>query len=260
MRERIPALPREPEVPKRRFGKLLAILILLFVIVLIVLFFRSSLSKVDRIEVSGTNHLTEKQVLESLGIAAGDSFFTPGSKELAGRVKQLPPVKDVQVIKQFPGKVIVQVKEYGEVAAEIGSDGSFKVVLESGLALPAGSGSLPDKPVLTGWAPDDTIREALCRTLAGMPEALLTDLSEIKPDPTKSYKDRIKLFTRSRFEVITTVSKLPDKIPYLSEIVENREPGQITMLEADTYLPYSAQISNEQTEELSKHKDNGTTQ
>ena len=260
MRERIPALQREPEAPKRRFGKLMAILILLFVIVLVVLFFRSSLSKVSRIEVSGFDHLTEAQVMGSLGLTVGDSFFTAGAGELSRRVKQLPPVKQVQVIKKFPGVIDVRVREYGEIATEIGNDGKISVVLENGLALPAQPGALPDKPILTGWLPDDAVRETLCRTLAGMPDALLSDLSEIKPDPSNAYPDRIKLFTRSRFEVITTVSKLPEKIPYLSEIVENRAPGQITMLEADSYLPYSAQISSEQTEESDKHKDNGTTQ
>jgi len=248
MRERIPALQREPEVPKRRIGKLMAILILLFVIVLVVLFFRSSLSKVSRIEVSGTVHLDREQVAEKLVVKPGDSFFTTGTGEMAARVRQLPPVKDVQVIKKFPGTIDVRVKEYGEVAVEIGGDGAIRVVLENGLSLDAGPDGVPDKPILSGWMPDDAVRTALCRTLAAMPEALLTDLSEIKPDPSKAYPDRIKLFTRSRFEVITTVSKLPDKIPYLSEIVENRAPGQILMLEADTYLPYSAQTSSEESE------------
>lgn len=260
MRERIPALQREPEVPRRRIGKLMAILILLFVIVSVILFFRSSLSKVSRIEVDGVRHLTVAQVMEKLLLTEGDSFFVPGAGELAERVKQLPPVKDAQIVKRFPGKVEVRVTEYGEVALEIGMDGVLRIVLENGLALPVAEGKLPDKPILTGWKADDAVREALCRTLAAMPGALLSDLSEIKPDPSNAYPDRIKLFTRSRFEVLTTVSKLAEKIPYLSEIVENREPGQIVMLEADTYMPFSAQISTEETEEPDKHKDNGTTQ
>lgn len=241
MNERIPALKGDPEVPRRRVGKLLAILIALFAVLLVILFFRSSLSKVADIEVTGTNHLSEADVKKALGIVPGDSFFSPGAGKLEGNVKALPPVKNVRVVKKFPGTVEVHVEEYGDVATEIGSDGTVRVVLENGLALPAKAGALPDKPILTGWKPDSEVRKELCRVLAAMPAALLTDLSEIKPDPSASYPDRIKLFTRSRFEVQTTVSKLPEKIPYLSEIVENREPGRILMLEADTYLPFSAQ-------------------
>jgi cell division protein FtsQ len=253
MNERIPALKREPETPRRRGGKLLAILIALFAIVLIILFFRSSLSKVADIRVSGMKHMSEAEVKTALGIKPGDSFFTPGSAKLAGRIKALPPVKDARVIKKFPGTLEVQVIEHDEVATEIGTDGVIRVVLANGLALPAASGSLPDKPILTGWKPDEGVRFALCTALDAMPDALLTDLSEIKPDPSKAYPDRIKMFTRSRFEVITTVAKLQEKIPYLSEIVENREPGRILLLEADTYLPFSAENAPSVTGEADQH-------
>jgi len=260
MKERIPALQREPDVPKRRIGKWLLVLILLIVIILVVLFFRSSLSRVTEIQVTGNVHATREQVLDVLGIVPGDSFFVPGDKKLAQNVVSLAAVKEARVVKKFPGLVEVRVTEYREVAAEIGADGVIRVVLENGLSLPVDDGIMPDKPVLTGWLQDDPIRLALCATLAGLSDAMLADLSEIKPHPSATYPDRIKIFTRSRFEVITTVQKLPEKIPYIREIVENREPGKITMLEADTYLPFSAQITIEEAAKADKHKDNGTTQ
>jgi cell division protein FtsQ len=260
MNERIPALKREPEAPRRRGSKLLAILIALFAIVLVVLFFRSSLSKVADIKVTGTKHLSEAQVKAALGIKPGDSFFSPGSGKLENKVRGLRPVKDVRVIKKFPGSVEVRVTEFGEVAAELTADGSIRIVLANGLALPAKSGSLPDKPILTGWKAENAMLQALCAALDAMPPALLTDLSEIKPDPSASYPDRIKLFTRSRFEVQTTVSKLQEKIPYLSEIVENREPGRLIMLEADSYMPYSADNAPSTSGDSNPNKENGTTQ
>ncbi len=260
MNERIPVLKRETEAPRRRGGKLLAVVLALFAIVLVILFFRSSLSKVTEIQVAGIYHLSEAEVKEALGVAPGDSFFTPGSGKLAANVQALPIVKQVQVFKKFPGVVEVRIQEYAEVAMELGTDGALKVVLENGLSLPAKSEQLPDKPILTGWEPEAAARAALCQTLAAIPSAFLTDLSEIKPDPSQSYPDKIKLFTRSGFEVVTTVSKLVDKIPYLSEIIENREPGTIVMLEADTFLPFSAQIAPAGTEEADKHKEIGTTQ
>lgn len=260
MNERIPALRQEPEAPRRRGGKLLAALIALFILVLAVLFFRSSLSKVTDIKVTGNSHLSEAEVKSALGVIPGDSFFIPGSAKLAGNVKTLPPVKDVQVIKQFPGKVEVRVTEFEEVASEINADGALMAVLENGLALPLKSGIMPDKPILTGWKSGDARFKELCASLGALPDALIADLSEIRPDPSTAYPDRIKLFTRSQFEVVTTVSKLQDKIPYLSEIVENREPGRIMMLEADTYLPYSAENAPIIPSETDKHKENGTTQ
>jgi cell division protein FtsQ len=243
MNERIPALKREAEIPRRRGGKLLALVILLFAIVLVVLFFRSPLSKVNDIHVTGTNHLSEAEVKNALGIQPGNSFFVPSSSKLGERIRKLKPVKDVKVLKKFPGKWEIQVTEFSEVATEITADGSIWAVLGNGLALPVKDKVLPDRPILTGWKQGDAVRKSLCAVLGNMPEALVADLSEITPDPSKAYPDRIRLFTRSRFEVVTTVGKLQEKIPYLSDIVQNREPGRVVMLEADTYMPYSAETA-----------------
>jgi len=240
MNERIPVLKREKRTPARRGSKILAALLALFAAVLVILFFRSSLSKVTEIHISGLHHLSEDEVREVLGIAPGDSFFFPAAGKLSANVAALPAVKHAEVLKKFPGVVEVRIQEYPEVAMYVQSDGSLTVVLENGLSLPAKDGFLPDKPILTGWRADSDVWKELCQVLSGISADDLADVSEIKPDPSLSYPDRIRIFTRSGFEVITTVSKLKDKISYLDEIMENREPGIITMLEADTYMPYSA--------------------
>ncbi|MCC3372861.1 cell division protein FtsQ/DivIB [Cohnella sp. REN36] len=244
MNERIPAIPREP-AERRRRSKLLWIVVALFVILLVVLFFRSSLSRVTSIEVTGNYYVSQAEIAQALNVQIGDSFFAPGSKTLERRVGQLPAVNAVQAKKRFPGKLTIVVKEYQPVAVELGADGKLGLVLESGLVLPSKEGTaLPNKPVLAGWSADDPQRLELCRVLAKIQDAQLGDLSQISPDPSKAYPDRIKLYTRSRFEVITTVGKLADKIDILNELVENREPGQVVMLDSDTYRPYSAQTAS----------------
>ncbi|WP_239617361.1 cell division protein FtsQ/DivIB [Cohnella mopanensis] len=242
MTERIPALKREGGVPRSRRGrKLLRLLIALFVIVLIVLFFRSPLSEISEIEITGTQYLSKEEVGLKLGVTPGDSFFVPSIAKLKARLTEMKPIESVNIIKNFPGKLRVEVKEYPQVAVQLSDNGQLLAVLSNGLTLPIPEGNLLDKPILSGWKPEDVNLNALCRVLDELPNYLLADLSEIHPDPSISYPSRIKMFTRSRFEVVTTVDKLKDKIAYLSDIVQNREPGKIIMLEADTYLPYSAE-------------------
>ncbi|MEK0313074.1 cell division protein FtsQ/DivIB [Cohnella sp. 56] len=252
MLERIPAIPREQTATRRRGGKLLWIVIALFVAVLIVLFFRSSLSRISVVEIHGTTYLTQDQVASSLGISVGDSFFMPGSDKLADRVKQLPQVKDVRIVKKFPGKLTVTVHEYPAVAVEMDGKGGVSVVLENAYAVqPSGVGSLPNKPVLTSWKKDDPQRAALCRALGGLDAVGVEDFSEISPDPSSAYPDRIRIFTRSGFDVLTTIGKLGDKIAILRELVENREPGSVVLLDSDTYSPYSAQSDPNGADEAS---------
>jgi cell division protein FtsQ len=260
MNERIPALKREEAPRVRRGKKLLWILIALFLIVLVVLFFRSSLSKFSEIQVSGTDSVSQEEVMKALDVVPGDSFFAPSSDRLKARVLTLKPVEDVTITKKFPGVLKVDVKEYAKVAVQLSPDGKMFTVLANGLNLPIVEGNLPDKPILSGWKPEDPNLIALCRTLSGVPDHFLTDLSEIHSDPSTAYPDRIKLFTRSRFEVVTTVGKLADKISYLSDIVQNREPGKVMMLEADTYLPYSAETAPPASPEADKLKEKDTTQ
>lgn len=248
MAERIPALKQAPEPAekRKRGGKLLLILIALFVIALIVLFFRSSLSRITDIEVTGANYAKVSDVENALGVHKGDSFFKGNPKALAAKVESLGPVENAKVTKRFPGHLNVQIQEFAAVAVELDASGRTDLVLANGLNVPLPDGAaLPDMPVLTGWSAGDANRGALCAALGKLQPALLNDLSQIEPDPSNAYPDRIKLYTRSKYEIVTTIGKLPDKADILGEIVENREPGVITLLEADTYQPYSAQ--NEQS-------------
>jgi cell division protein FtsQ len=260
MAERIPALKREEKPRLRRGKKLLRIVIALFVIVLIVLFFRSPLSKFSEIQVTGMEYLSKEEVVTALDVSAGDSFFIPGVNQFKKRILSLKPIESVIITKKFPGVLRVEVKEYAQVAVQLASDGKMFSVLSNGLSLPILGDSLPDKPILSGWKPEDPNLVALCGILNGLPSYLLADLSEIHPDPSISYPNRIKLFTRSGFEVVTTVERLTDKISYLSDIVQNREPGKIIMLEVDTYLPYSAENVSNETQETNKLKEKDSTQ
>ena len=243
MTEKIPALKKEIEPPKTRRGKKwIRLLIALAVILLVVLFFRSPLSKISEIQIEGNEFVSREDVVQALGVASGDSFFFPGAGKLKRRAEVLQPIESVQIVKNFPGVLRVEVKEYPQVAVRLSSDGGMSAILSNGLALPMPKDKLPDKPILSGWKEDDANLTELCRALSDLPGYLLSDLSEIQPDPSVSYPKRIKLFTRSRFEVTTSIELLKDKIAYLSDIVQNREPGKITMLDVDYYSPYSTEI------------------
>jgi cell division protein FtsQ len=261
MTERIPALKVNGDKRTSR-GKtvFLWIVFTLVIIILVVLFFRSSLSKYSDIQVTGTSYLSQEEVLQALDVKAGDSFFFPNTSELKARVARLKPLQSVSIVKKFPSVLRVTVSEYPEVAVQLSADGQVFSVLANGLVLPLREGKLPDKPILSGWQQDDPNLIALCKILSGLPSYMLSDLSEIHPDPSTAYVDRIKLFTRSRFEIVTTVSKLSDRISYLSDIVQNREPGKVVMLEADTYMPYSAENANNETQKAVNIKEKDSTQ
>ncbi len=245
MNTQMPVL-KEPERKRKGNKKLLAILILLFAALLAVLFFNSSISKISEIQITGNQYATAAQIGSVIPIAKGDAFFQTSSGAIEAAVKELTQVKEAKVTKIFPGVVKITVTEHPVVAFELTADGALSALLSSGtsVAAPKDGAGLMNKPVLTGWEQEDPVKLELTKQLALIPEKQLSDLSEISPIPSKAYPDRIRMFTRTKFEVITAVSVLPEKIEALNAVIETQEPGKITMLLADTYVPFPGEGEN----------------
>ncbi|MDQ6418964.1 FtsQ-type POTRA domain-containing protein [Paenibacillus sp. LHD-117] len=231
---------KEPARKRRGNKKLLAVLFLLFVALLAVLFFNSSISKISEIQVTGMAHTSKEQIESAAAVGIGDAFFQTPSAEIASRVGKLPEVESAKVIKVFPGVIKIAVQEYPVVAFELTPEGELQALLSSGASVEAKleGNQLMDKPILSGWKADDPVKRELTKQLALIPQKQLSDLSEIAPIPSKAYPDRIRMYTRTKFEVITAVSVLQEKIEALNAVIETQEPGKITMLLADTYVPF----------------------
>ena len=237
--ESIPVL-KEPVKGRKGISKLLLILIMLFIILLAVLFFNSSISKISSINIQGQIYTGVEDIKGAAGIKLGDAYFGTRTATIIGRVKELKSIKDVVVEKHFPGKVTIRVLDYEAVAFELSDKGDLTAILANGFTIAAlGSKTVTDKPVLTGWHPGDPVWAELCKTLSGLESKSVANLSEIMPYPSNAYPDRIKIYTRTGFEVVTAVSLLADKLPALNAVIEEQEPGKITMLLADTYVSFN---------------------
>ena len=241
MPQSMPVLKKPAPQPKAgRSRRLIAILILLFLAVLAVLFFRSPLSRIENVSVSGQQYIGADAIREAAGIGGGDPFFYPSGHAIAERIRaRIRQIDTVAVEKKFPGDVHITVKEYPAVAFEHAANGDITAILANGTSIGGKDRAfVVDKPVLTGWREDDPVKAQLTKQLASLPSGVLSDFSEIMPFPSKSYQDRIKIYTRTGFEVITAVSLLPEKAETLSKVIAKQEPGRVTMLLTDRYVPF----------------------
>jgi cell division protein FtsQ len=237
--EHIPALKKEK--PKKRTGRrIIYLLMALFITLLIILFFQSSISKVAQIHITGFELIPESAIGQAARIAVGDSYFYTSSSTIERRVKGLKTIESVKVTKKFPGYIQIEVKEFQRVAFQVASDGSMEALLADGSAVSLTSRSIPmDRPIMSNWKKDDPYKNKLCMVLAKIPLALLSDISEIKPNPSVAYEDKIKIYTRSQFEIDTTVGYLLDKIPYFGSLInkmkeeKNTKTGVLSLLDSD---------------------------
>lgn len=243
--QQIPVI-KKPKRQRRGNRKLLIILLLFFLILAAVLFSRSSLSKVTQIEISGNQWVSEQEILSASGLQNGDQFFLVNEQEIIEKLEELEEIEKVSVSRSFPGRIKIVVQEFQSVAFEPSTTGGYVILLANGIEVPLEHDQVPfDKPILTGWSEWPEQKVKLSGVLAEIDPKWLTDLSEIRPmPPTPSYKEKIRLYTRSGFEVITTIDSMKEKINLLSDIIyelrqKNITDGEISMLEAITHRPFS---------------------
>lgn len=242
--QNIPAMRNVPAKTKSRNSRrLIFLLILFFITILLLLFFHSSYSRITSIEIRGQIYVSEESIKEASGIELNDHFFLVSPEKIEERIEAIKIIKDSVVTKQFPGRVFIDIEEYPEVAYEITPEGRPEAILANGEAVTLADQSvIIDKPILSGWE-DQEMKRRLTETLANIPDSLLADISEIKPNPSRSYPDKIIMYTRSFFQIETTIEKLPEKIKVYRPIIEdqleqNVNGGMISLLEIDRFIPY----------------------
>jgi cell division protein FtsQ len=229
-------------------SKLTRVLTLFFVIVAAAIFFKSPLAEIQTIKIKGNLIAGGPDITEKSKLVVGNSFFAFRAGAAENRIEDIPGVKSANVKRSFPGKITLEIDEYRLAAYQV-VNGKAEMVLEDGHVLPMNDLSAwLDRPILSNWTRYEKLKLKLCSVLAELPYEQVADLSEILPAPTKAYPDKIKIYTRSSFEVVTTVSKLKGKMPYLANVVNDlKEAGQmsgrITMLEANSSQPF---INNSQ--------------
>lgn len=254
---RMPVLPKADKPPKRSYRKLTAVIVLFFLILFGVLFFQSSISRIGKIEISGNAMALTEDIAAASGLQPGDHFFGFRVRTVRQRVLQIPILAEVTVIKKFPGLVRIEVEEQPKVAYELESDGKLSMILANGYKLPAGPLSVPDRPLLAGWPDGDPLKAKLTEKLAKIDDRLLFDLSEIRPAPSDHFPDKIRMYTRSHYEVIARIDNLPEKIELLDDLIykqrekeletKKTEPGFFTMLDTVYFTPYSQETGKAQT-------------
>ncbi|NBI29425.1 cell division protein FtsQ/DivIB [Chengkuizengella marina] len=241
----VPILRNEKAKPRSN-RKLLLLLFLFFTVILVILFFNSSLSKIKQISFQGAHILSENELRQSLLFNEGDSYFFIEEEKAIEQLKSNKVIESIQLNKKFPGKIEVKIKEFPIVAYEMNTlTNQIEVIFSNGFTMEAKNHEIMiDKPILTGWSEEyKNVKIELCKVLEGIPDQLLIEISEISPlPPTLSYDDKIMMYTRSAYEVVTSVSYLEEKILYLDNTINklkqnNKMSGRIYLLDSDTYEP-----------------------
>ncbi len=104
--------------------------------------------RIERVEVIGNRHLSDKEVVALLGLGPRVSMLRTGSRELAERVLSSPWVREVVVRKEPPRLLIVKIKE-AEPLALLKRKGRLYIVSREGEVLEELNQTIAFLPVIT---------------------------------------------------------------------------------------------------------------
>ncbi len=219
-----------------------------FVLVALIVFFSTSPSRIQQIEVYGQKLVPSADIKRASGVQIGHQYLFVRRETVAERVMTNGSFVSVRVEKSFPGKLFIYVKEQPHVAIMMGENGVAYCVLANGKLLAVAGAEQMDKPLLSGWRKQNVTLPALAQLanlLAATDSRYLADISEISFRPDEAYPDQIILYMRSGFVVETTLALFAKKIPYVRETIEKfyaqyETVGVLNMLSAEdnSFTPF----------------------
>lgn len=241
--KRVP--PLKTARARRKTNKRVIFLVyLFFVSLLVILFLRSPLNKIHEITVNGLDLLTKDEVISQSGMALDMPFLGVDTGEAENLIRNLSPIMEVKVEKDFPGKILIEVKEYKRVGFLLENSGKLVPFLANGKTLPDRADRLTmiDKPIIREFASKDLLTE-LAGELGKLEEGILDRISEIEHQPVESDPYRLRLFMKDGFEVRTSIRKFAENMSWYPTFVSNwekegTEKGIFMLLEGKWFVPY----------------------
>ncbi|WCK53081.1 FtsQ-type POTRA domain-containing protein [Aneurinibacillus sp. Ricciae_BoGa-3] len=240
--EKIPRL-REEKRKKAANKPLLLLVFIFFMVVLLVLFFRSSISKLQSISVTGNQYATRDEIIKNSGLSFNMQFLFIDKNKVADSIlKTNPAVQSVDIIKSFPGKIELHIKEKPLVALLMDKAGRLYPVTSTGSILqnhPVNETAV-DKPIIRNWTGPAQL-PVLAVQLGKTGPAVSQQISEISNSPQDS--QRLILFMKDGFEVHTTLAKFADYMAWYPSFVqslkqEGKTEGIINLSEVKWFEPY----------------------
>lgn len=235
LEDRVPKLKEHRKQKSNR--RLISFLSVFFILILLVIYFQSPLSKVSSIDVAGSETVSKEEIIKMSGITKRSGFWSINEKEVNDALSGLEQIQNIKLDKQLPNKVTIVVEEYQKVAYIV-KDDQYSPILENGRTLDPLSGTFPDDaPLLIDWKKAEEVEE-MALELMSLPASVRNAISEIYHTPEKTDPWLVTLFMNDGYEVRASVRSFSKKMMDYPAIVSQLEPNSrgIIHMEVGTYF------------------------
>ncbi|TDL79962.1 cell division protein FtsQ/DivIB [Peribacillus frigoritolerans] len=235
LEDRVPKLKEHRKQKSNR--RLILFLSVFFILILLVIYFQSPLSKVSSVDVAGNKTVSEEEIINMSGITEKSGFWSINEKEVNDALSDFEQIQNVKLDKHLPNKVTIVVEEYYKVAYIVKGD-QYSPILENGKTLDPVEGTFPDDaPLLINWSKAEEIEE-MAMELMSLPDSVKNAISEIYHTPEKTDPWHITLYMNDGFEVQASVRSFSKKMIDYPAIVSQLAPNSkgIIHMEVGTYF------------------------
>jgi cell division protein FtsQ len=111
----------------------------------------SPLFEIRQIEIVGNNVVRSEEILSNTRLAEGQNILVFSAHSVQSQINQLPFVQSVDVVRQFPDKIVIHISERTPVAnIRVAHSATYLLIDNFGMVLESGSVPVPALPVAIG--------------------------------------------------------------------------------------------------------------
>ncbi|QFT88780.1 Cell division protein DivIB [Bacillus sp. THAF10] len=242
LEDRVPKIKQQRKQKANR--RLIIYLSLFFILLFLIIYSQSPLSKVSAIDVEGNFHVSDKEIITLAELSGDTSIWRVNEKDVADLIKQHKEISQTKVQRKFPNSVVINVQEFKRVAY-IYENENYYPVMENGKMLSVLTKEEPtpdDAPLMLNWKNGEMV-ENFIRELIKIPPSIIYSISEIHHTPTDIDAHHITLFMNDGFEVSATIPGFANKMISYPSIVEQLDPavkGVINIEVGTFFKPYES--------------------
>ncbi|MGB3161357.1 cell division protein FtsQ/DivIB [Carnobacterium sp.] len=236
-------LPKLKEQRRKKMKQRLAVLLLLFSFaILIVVYFISPLSKIEKISVAGASEVTDQSVISASQIKSGESlwetFFSKKEKEVLVK-KKLSQVKSMDLKFDSINSYELAITEYKTVAY-LEKNETYHNILENGkIVNESRKVSIGNQPIFINFK-EGKVLNKMVEEYALLKENIHNSISEIEYTPSKTDPYLIKIYMNDGNQVVASITSFAEKMAYYPDIVQKigKQKGIINIEVGIYFLPF----------------------
>lgn len=229
------------------------------------LYFQSSYSKIQQINISGNVLLDEQSYLKLTGINLNESMWGFNTDEIVREIEQNEWVQEAVVERKLLTTVNITIKEWPKVAY-IEQQQILYPILENGYVFDKTQETDPiDAPLFSNFS-DDKLRKKIVKQLAKLKPEVLALISQVNSNATEVDPYGIILYMNDGYEVRAEISTFASKLNYYPSIVaqieqqEVFEKGIIDIEVGSYYRPFSGEYQSFSLAEEDQFNQEGSSQ